>query len=72
MRQVMEKEIIESVVNINCGVCGQKFRMGEEVRQTITGKLGWIKDVDDDGLLEWRLAIVHGEIADVHVKCIPS
>jgi hypothetical protein len=63
------KEVVESIVNIHCGVCGQKFRMNEEVKQTIIGRLGWIKDIDDDGLLEWRLGIVHGEIADVHVRC---
>jgi hypothetical protein len=66
----MEQEIVEAVVNITCGVCGQKFRMGEEVRQTIVGKLGWIKDVADDGFLEWRLAIISGDVSDVHVKCL--
>ena len=68
----MEQETVEAIVNIHCGVCGQKFRMGEEVRQTLTGKLGWIKDVDDDGMLEWRLGIIKAEVSDVHVRCLTN
>ena len=57
-------EQLDSVVSIKCSACGQKFRMNEEVKQIIIGRLSWIKDDN-----EWVLAIGEGEIADVHVKC---
>jgi hypothetical protein len=63
-------EQLDSVVSISCSACGQKFRMNEEVKQIIIGRLSWIKDIDDDGREEWVLAIGKGEIADVHVKCV--
>jgi hypothetical protein len=65
-------ELVEAVVNIHCGVCGQKFRMGDEVRQLIVGKLGWIKDIGEDGFPEWVLAIIQGDVSDVHVRCVPK
>ena len=58
------KEQLDSVVSISCSACGRKFRMNEEVKQIIIGKLSWIKDEE-----EWVLAIAEGEIADVHLKC---
>jgi hypothetical protein len=58
------KEQIDAIVSIECGVCGRKFRMNEEVKQIVIGKLSWIKDDN-----EWILAIGEGAIADIHVKC---